>query len=243
MQEEVDINHALDRYQNSLIERLKNCFKQAKSIDDILYFLTSSNGKWIFSNPLLDADDKANLLTLATKQLNQRLMRIDSDYRCNNDETNIYFYINNAQVITWKITTNQVKIPLFRKMDDNNNRFNDLQLQLKANKSKLLETKIAIEHPDTLLNKGLYIAYLKTIFAKRHYKAESEAIVNNLIEQQAKIKLQLEQETTIKHSLLKEESDLKVLTDHLELLTNGFPYHINYQKYLESKTRMRKNEK
>ena len=54
MQEEIDVNYALSKYQAKLIDQLNSCFGQIKSTHDQLGFMLSEKGLLIFNNPLLN---------------------------------------------------------------------------------------------------------------------------------------------------------------------------------------------
>lgn len=241
MQKEVDVNHALDKYCKSLVEQVNSCFNQVKNTHDPLAFITSSKGRWIFNNPLLKVDEKASLLHLATLQLDQQLHSVNDQYRCNHDNNMIYFYINNKQVISWKLDTNQVNIPIFNKRYQNQIDINNINAKITKNKNDLEEAQIVLNNPDALINHGLYVAYLKAAFAKKHYVAQCQAVIDNLANEQAKLQAELKNYLDLNQLLLNQTNEIAKLTRQIELITTGFPYHITYDKYLTNKQKDRTN--
>ena len=241
MQKEVDVNHALDKYCKSLVEQVSSCFNQVKNTHDPLAFITSSKGRWIFNNPLLKVDEKASLLHLATLQLDQQLHSVNDQYRCNHDNNMIYFYINNKQVISWKLDTNQVNIPIFNKRYQNQIDINNINAKITKNKNDLEEAQIVLNNPDALINHGLYVAYLKAAFAKKHYVAQCQAVIDNLANEQAKLQAELKNYLDLNQLLLNQTNEIAKLTRQIELITTGFPYHITYDKYLTNKQKDRTN--
>lgn len=245
MQEEIDVNYALSKYQAKLIDQLNSCFGQIKSTHDPLGFMVSEKGRWIFNNPLLKSDQKANVLHLATMQLNQKLHDANDQYRCNHDANLIYFYLANRQVISWKLSTNQVSVPLFKTRYENQAKIKVIKEKMNANQQELAETQVVLSNPDALINRGMLVAYLKATFTKKRYQAESQAVIDNLNADQSELQAELKGRNELEHDLTHLTNEIAKLTHQIELITTGFPYHITYDKYLAKKEQneMNVNEK
>lgn len=243
MQKEVDMRKVLKQYCTRLIESINRHFAQEGNMQDPLDFITATDGQWLFNNPLLPPDYTTRVITLATKQLSDKIYHIDNSYHCNNDDNNIYFYLNKQRVIRWKLSTNQVSVPLFRKIYENQQQLAQLEQQLADIKQQLYEAKLVLSNPDSLIDHGMYIAYLKATITKRRYRDESKLVINNLVAKQNDL---LSQITLIQHEakqLTDEQKTIDQYIHQIELSTAGFPYQVSYQKYLKAKSRMKQDEK
>lgn len=237
MQKETDVNQALKRYQNRLIDSINGRFTQASSLQDPLSFITSKDGQWLFNSPLLQPDQFTHVITLATAQLNQKIHNINTQYHCNNDDDNIYFYLNEQQVIRWKLSTNQVSVPLFRKIYENQQRLQQLNQQLTDIRQQIYEANIILSNPDSLIDHGMYLAYLKASFTKRHYQAESQAVLDNLSQTETNLLTKIKSVQNQAEQLANQQHILDQYIHQIELSTAGFPYKVNFQRYLKAKNR------
>ena len=235
---ELNINKFFDEL-NDTATGFEKQIKNAKG--DLFQVLFGKKVQWLLECPIEELSDfkKENLMNAILNYLEiilpQRTGVTIAKRKVNVSQVVLQLANKNGVFCAWDVYHNKVQVKNWDKLIDLYTKLNFAQEKCQHTQQELVNNKKALKNKESLLDNGLYWAYIKRTFNNRKFKKEAKILLDNnqqtLDFEKAVIRNIQNEIQIVKEQIQVDEISLKKLKE----FTTAFPYGVSYTHYDEYK--------
>lgn len=235
---ELNINKFFDEL-NDTTEGFQKQIKNAQG--DLFQVLFGEKVKWLLKCPLEELSDfkKENLMIAILNYLEiilpQRTGVTIAKRKVDVSQVVLQLANKNGIFCAWDVYRNKVQVKRWDQLIDLYTKLNFAKDKLTQTQDNLVKNQSALKNKESLLDNGLYWAYIKRTFNNRKFKKEAKILLDNnqqtLDFEKAVIRNIQNEIQLVKEQVQVDEISLKKLKE----FTAAFPYGVSYAHYDEYK--------
>lgn len=235
-----DLTENLDSYSSLLKERIDTFIKKVNSSSDKFSELMSDEGLWLLNNPFsfIKKEEKEKMIRTTFDIVKKDVENIENTnfkiLSYNYFDMSMSFFDDDKPLMTWYVTDKKLNIPLYNLLEKAQIKIDDLTDQIHSKEDEIKKTTILLKNPDSLMQNGYYVAFLKSVLPFSNFKKDSKLLMNTLNHELNEL-IEKRKALSEKFLLLKKNENLEYILDYLSRHYIVFPYNISYSNYNDFK--------